>query len=390
MIAEWMIRTLMTTALLAAAASLADAIVRLFGRQRRRVWAGVLALALVLPVAGGLAPPRVTGVFGLLHVIPLGGFASRLLHPGAPLLSAIAVRRGDARPAGMAIDQALITLWIMSSMTVLSLLAVAMVRLRGAAGRCTRVSLEGVDILVADTMGPAVVGVGRPMIVLPQWAVRLAAQDRRLILRHEREHLAAGDARLLAGAALPLVLMPWNLPLWWLHRQLRQAIEIDCDARVLASGADVRAYAEVLLRTAARGGSRSFLSPALIDHTSHLQRRILAMTTTVSQKHRLARALGLTGALVLVGLAACDAANKTAGVAASAGDAAMPAEKVHMILVTGASTDSTSGDQTWTDSAGRVIGHFHHLSFALQTAAGRTQSTTMDGQMEITLDSISR
>ena len=35
---------------------------------------------------------------------------------------------------------------------------------------------------------------------------------------------------------MAVVLMPWNLPLWWQWRRLRFAIEVDCDARVLASG----------------------------------------------------------------------------------------------------------------------------------------------------------
>ncbi|UUZ52386.1 hypothetical protein LP419_22985 [Massilia sp. H-1] len=47
--------------------------------------------------------------------------------------------------------------------------------------------------------------------------------------------MAARDPQLLGLALLVLVAMPWNLPMWWQLRRLRHAIEVDCDARVLAA-----------------------------------------------------------------------------------------------------------------------------------------------------------
>ncbi len=68
-----------------------------------------------------------------------------------------------------------------------------------------------------------------------------------LILEHERQHMLARDPLLLRAGILLVMLVPWNLPLWWQLRRLRLAIELDCDARVLGSGADAIRYAEVLL-----------------------------------------------------------------------------------------------------------------------------------------------
>ena len=54
---------------------------------------------------------------------------------------------------------------------------------------------------------------------------------------------------MLALAQLALLVMPWNLALWWQIRRLRVAVELDCDARVLRSG-DVRFYGDLLLDVA--------------------------------------------------------------------------------------------------------------------------------------------
>jgi hypothetical protein len=109
------------------------------------------------------------------------------------------------------------------------------------------------------------------------------------------------------------------------------------------------------------------------------------MTTSVSQKHRVPRALGLTGALVLVGLAACDAADKTTGVTASSAQAGTAVGQVEVHFVTGALTDSTSSDQiTFADSTGRVIGagHLRLVVATAQTAGGHIES---DGEGVITV-----
>jgi len=54
-----------------------------------------------------------------------------------------------------------------------------------------------------------------------------------MVIAHEQSHLAAHDPLLLIVALFLLVLMPWNLPLWWQLHRLRYAIEVDCDSRVL-------------------------------------------------------------------------------------------------------------------------------------------------------------
>jgi beta-lactamase regulating signal transducer with metallopeptidase domain len=138
--------------------------------------------------------------------------------------------------------------------------------------------VEGTDVLITPGIGPAVIGVRNPVIVLPTWVLGAPYEMQRAILQHEGSHIAAGDSRTLAVSALILALMPWNLALWWQYRRLRAAIETDCDARVLANGVNVRQYGEMLLRVATRALPVPILSPAFCANPSLIERRIVAMT----------------------------------------------------------------------------------------------------------------
>jgi beta-lactamase regulating signal transducer with metallopeptidase domain len=107
-------------------------------------------------------------------------------------------------------------------------------------------------VLLAPAIGPAVVGALRPTIVVPEWSLDLSDEQRALMLAHEREHVRARDPLVLHAAAMVALLMPWNVAAWWLNRRLRLAVELDCDARVLAGGRDARSYGALLLDVCAR------------------------------------------------------------------------------------------------------------------------------------------
>jgi hypothetical protein len=68
--------------------------------------------------------------------------------------------------------------------------------------------------------------------------------------------------------------MPWNPVAWWMFRRLRQAVEIDCDRRVLARHGGHRAYGELLVRTAVSRSPGLALAPGLMGRRSLLRRRI--------------------------------------------------------------------------------------------------------------------
>ncbi|HEU0298591.1 MAG TPA: M56 family metallopeptidase, partial [Longimicrobium sp.] len=148
----------------------------------------------------------------------------------------------------------------------------------------------------------------RSRIVLPEWVVRDAEPGvRALLLEHEREHLRAGDPRLLALGLGAVALMPWNPAAWWQLRRLRLAVEMDCDARVLARRADVRTYGALLLEVGRRAsGDRMITAAAFSEPASFLERRIRMMTLPRARRP-LPRALAFGGMAALLVAAACRA-----------------------------------------------------------------------------------
>jgi TonB family protein len=126
------------------------------------------------------------------------------------------------------------------------------------------------------------------------------------MLAHEDEHVQAHDPWLLSAATALLVLAPWNLVLWWQLRRLRLAVEMDCDARVLARGGAAPAYGDLLLRVGRRRARLPLGAPALGEPASFLARRIRRMATALPRwRWAGATAAGLVAAAAII--AACEA-----------------------------------------------------------------------------------
>ena len=149
------------------------------------------------------------------------------------------------------------------------------------------------DAYFARDLGPAVVGLVKPMIVLPNWFHSLPRTHQNAVVLHERAHIAARDPQLVLVAFLVTAAMPWNPVLWWLFARLRRAIELDCDERVLRAF-DERAYGEALIAVAERRSEPLRLALSLLRSRSFLERRIAAM----SQRKR-KTSIFLAGGLVV-------------------------------------------------------------------------------------------
>ncbi|HEX7123110.1 MAG TPA: M56 family metallopeptidase [Gemmatimonadaceae bacterium] len=169
--------------------------------------------------------------------------------------------------------------WLGASLLLLVGLAVAAVKLwreRRSAGRSV---VQGHDVLLTDGVGPAVTGIVSPVALIPRWVLELDEASQRLLVAHEMEHVRARDTAVLTTGALAAALVPWNPLAWWMLRRLRLAVEVDCDRRVLARGAGVRGYAELLLMTARMPSAHPrLLAASLGEGDSDLERRIVAMT----------------------------------------------------------------------------------------------------------------
>jgi len=297
--AAWMIYATVVAAFLAGAALAADRALRLVGREGRWVWAATLASSLALPLfATRTEPGSATLDLGVVPVVV------RVATAAVP----------DPSPTLAILDTPLRVGWAAASGLVLLLLVASQRALRREAARGVERDLDGQRVCVTTGAGPAVVGgLRRATIVLPAWITDLDPADRRLAVRHEAEHLRTGDVQLLAVAALAAVACPWNLFIWWQVRRLHDAVELDCDHRLVRAGVDVRAYGTLLLEVAHRA-SRRRMAVALAARPSLLSRRINHMTPVPSST-RGVRALTGAALGVLLVVLACAAPSPATDVA---------------------------------------------------------------------------
>ena len=120
-----------------------------------------------------------------------------------------------------------------------------------------------------------------------------------MMLRHEQEHVAAGDALLTVFGVLVVVLVPWNPAVWFMANRMRLAIEVDCDRRVMRDGdLDTRRYAELLLSVGARRSTPTYAIGFSLGRPL-LEERIDRMTSPVG-RYRWSRNLGLALGIGLV------------------------------------------------------------------------------------------
>jgi beta-lactamase regulating signal transducer with metallopeptidase domain len=162
--------------------------------------------------------------------------------------------------------------------------------------------IDGVDVLVTDRLGPATVGVWRSKVLVPRWVLALPGEERRYVLQHEEEHRRSSDALLLFVASVPLILVAWNLPMWWLLRRLRLAVEMDCDNRVVNALGNVDAYSELLLKVGIAASRGPRLQPAFLGMAGTLEQRLRALVDPAPLRH-LQRYLVPALACALVALA---------------------------------------------------------------------------------------
>lgn len=318
MITAYVLRAIAIAGLIGLAASVIDFALAAGNRPRRFVWLVALALATVVPAAGMIGFPGTGDSRAAVASAPtsrdIGGRdASR---PGTADGAALDASRARSTPAVASsarwtlvvpawlrgFDRPLAALWIALSLLWGAILLTSALRIHRNRGRWREAMLDGIPVYMSHDVGPALFGLTRFGIVVPAWVLGLEPERRSLIVAHEREHARAADpVTLLAGALLVLV-QPLNPAAWAMYRRLRLAIEIDCDARVLAHGDDVRTYGDLLIDVGERTLTGAAPLAALAEGGSQLERRIAAMSRQTTQRASL-RALAALGASVLLALA---------------------------------------------------------------------------------------
>lgn len=218
----------------------AIALVLLIRAAARRAFGARLAYALwlipVLAAAACFIPARVIKIY----VDPTDFIAN------APVTPSHTEGHADLPPI-------LLMAWAGGFLFYLGILALRQRRFARGLGRLSPRADLGPDVFEAesDRHGPAVIGVLRPIIITPaDFERRFSAEERSIVLAHERAHMAQGDPLINAAAAL-LQCLNWFNPLIHLGlRALRVDQELACDAAVVARAEGARRpYAEAMLKT---------------------------------------------------------------------------------------------------------------------------------------------
>ena len=333
MIALWMLYSIVTASLLGLVAVLLERVARSGGRPARLIWIGAMAGAVVatfavatgrtsasaavippaespeqaMQVAGGsivyTSEPALDAILTPIIVDHSAPPQAAAIPRGPSFLELVSSWISSERPF-TAFDTVLLTAWGVMSALAIALIAVSALRLRRRKRGWSEATCDGMPLLVTDGVGPAVVGILKSRIAVPNWLFELDRERRALVIEHERQHLLARDPLAMMGGLLALAALPWNPAVWFMHRQLRRSTEMDCDTRVLRQHPNPREYATLLVDIGARSKGRVLASPALADSPSDLERRvdqILARAANVTK-------LGVTVRMILCAglvLAAC-------------------------------------------------------------------------------------
>ncbi|GMR13743.1 MAG: hypothetical protein BMS9Abin29_1959 [Gemmatimonadota bacterium] len=289
MLATWMVYGLTLGILISAGAFLIEAVVRLYGGPTRRVWAAAILMSALVPAFAFVLYGRSEGGAGTA--------AQVAMFPGVWFLRAL-------DPFLDAVDGSLALAWVISSGVVTLGFLISAIRVRLASRAWDSREVDGVSVLVSEDVGPAVIGALSIRVVIPRWALEFDSTARRLMLRHEQQHVAAGDPHFVLLRSIVLSLMPWNAPVWFMAKRLRLAIEVDCDRRVLREDrCDVQTYGSLLVEVGRRKSGVVYAGPGFSWARSLLEHRILQMTAR-SGGRRALRAGGMLVVLALVLLTA--------------------------------------------------------------------------------------
>ncbi|HEV2623072.1 MAG TPA: M56 family metallopeptidase [Frateuria sp.] len=111
-----------------------------------------------------------------------------------------------------------------------------------------RVRALRLRVLVAEVASPQVSGLWRPVLLLPpDFATRLGADERDAVLLHELAHLERGDFGWNLLQRLVLALLWFHPVAWMLYRCVSRERELCCDALAVRHGASAAGLARALV-----------------------------------------------------------------------------------------------------------------------------------------------
>jgi beta-lactamase regulating signal transducer with metallopeptidase domain len=267
---------------------------------RAGVWRAVLAVMLLLPLAGSVLPRWSIPVLTPAAVVqaPVAPAAHE-----SPAVESTALPVQRSRPAVSPIA-ILFAIWLAGALVM----GARLVASHASLARLIRASRPlGPDVerecrAVEQTVGqwrrvrycvsrttpvPLACGWGLPTVVLPDGFADWSAGQRHGVLVHELSHLQRRDPLWHAIGAITRVLHWYHPLMWWAQDRLRIESEHACDEAVLRSGERPSGYAGTLLAVATmRAGTVPRAALAMV-RSGGLEARIDAILSGRGLRHPL-------------------------------------------------------------------------------------------------------
>jgi beta-lactamase regulating signal transducer with metallopeptidase domain/thiol-disulfide isomerase/thioredoxin len=129
----------------------------------------------------------------------------------------------------------------------------------------------------SGAVSPMVVGLFRPVVLLPDDADTWSHERRRLVLLHELAHVQRRDVLTQSLATLACAVYWFNPIAWWGASQMKRLREIACDDAVVTHSSVPANYAQTLLDVARRYRCRSMARAVAMARSSNVESRITAI-----------------------------------------------------------------------------------------------------------------
>lgn len=258
-------------------------------------WTAALFVSLLIPALAPILPAiRVPTAFA-------GGSTTALAE--RPLISRTAVpseldaapptpaTAGSRNPA--ALQSWLLVIYGLGSGLLLARIVTGVALTRRMLRRSTSTGrrADGVPILESrDLTVPAVLGVRRVSVVLPEGWTEWEPAKLDAVLAHETSHVSRHDPAVQLLSATHRALLWFSPASWWMHRSIVRLGEEASDDAALAVSGDRASYAEVLLHFLQRGGKRSHWAGLAMARYGSTQERIHRILDGTRQSRAVTRA----------------------------------------------------------------------------------------------------
>ena len=169
------------------------------------------------------------------------------------------------------------------SLAIVWSVVAALLLLRWGAGilrlyRITRRSRAAGPVLVSDSIQtPMTWGAIRPVILLPAYVEDWPAEQRDMVIRHERAHIERRDWLWQAFAQVMTAVFWFHPLVWFAAAQMRQEAEHAADDATLAGGIQAPDYADRLMAVARQLSGRSPAGAVAMVRRPALTSRIAAI-----------------------------------------------------------------------------------------------------------------